>query len=160
VTVHPPTEAELLGQAALRATRPPKMLLDWRLWGAATALVAVLGLSLASVLFWRESRGKDDAASCRAVPAAALRDADSEVIRQTAILKASEAEITAGWSKIVVQLATPRPPGAPPPSYTEGIEQIDAGQRDVDAQRSVLEDAIDSQALARTANLASIKACS
>lgn len=154
---HPPTEAE---QAAL-ALRYPKIrsaLLDWRVYASITALTAVVGLMLASYLFWHDSQGKDDAAACRANAAAQLRDSDSEVIRQIAFLKEYEADISSGWSRIVVKLSS-RQPGDPPATYQEEISQIDFGQTNVERVKVELERAIDRQASARAGNLASIRAC-
>lgn len=152
------TDVERAALALRVRQKGPGPLLDWRLYGATTALVAVIGLILAAVLFYRDSVGKDHAAECRASAAATLRDADSEVIRQSAILKEREAQITGGWSGIVVKLTQPTTdPGAR--DFTVEIAEIARGQAALGVVTVTLDTAIEAQRLARIASLASIERC-
>lgn len=153
MTEHAPTEAEVLGHAAMRATKPPNPLLEWRLWAAITSTAAIVGLVFASWFFYRDSQGKDDAAACRAGVAAQLRDADSEVIRQTAIFKEVEGGISQGLAAIVVAL------GRREPTDPANIDALDRAQLALAEAKKPLDAAIGKQAAARELNLAILEKC-
>jgi hypothetical protein len=112
-----PTDAELQGVAALtQIDNHPRMkaVRDWRLWGAIFATASVLALALALWIINGElNHVRDDAAvaraetACRAEVAAKLRDADSEVIRQNALLKEVESGISAALGTVEHRRARP-----------------------------------------------------
>ena len=116
------TQPERDALALRKSANGRRPVLDWRLYAGITALVAVVGLMMASWLIWRDSQAKDHAAACRAATAAQLRDADSEVIRQTAIFKETEGGISQGLAAIVVAL------GRREPTDPEQLDALDHAQ--------------------------------
>lgn len=148
---HPITQAEVDALALRNPKKNP--LLDWRLPAALTAAIAALGLVMATWLFYRDSQHKDDVAACRAEVAAQLRDADSEVIRQTAVFKEAEGGISQGLAAMVVSLARQQPIDA------SVIDGLDHAQQQLSDAKKPLDAAIQKQAAARAQNLAIITKC-
>jgi hypothetical protein len=158
-----PTDAELQGVAALtQIDNHPRMkaVRDWRLWGAIFATASVLALALALWIINGElNHVRDDAAvaraetACRAEVAAKLRDADSEVIRQNALLKEVESGISAALGAIVVNLSRREP------SEPLNIDVLDRASINLSVARVGLEKAIAGQQVAREANRNVVETC-